>query len=59
MSLRKSEIDATIDGIIESIIFEVFEGNFSSETEVELALTILKQKIEDLELDDFEHIIES
>jgi hypothetical protein len=58
MSAKKHEIEAIIENIVESIIFEAFDNNFSSETEVEYALSVLKNKIENLDLEDFDHLLD-
>lgn len=58
MSLKKQEIECIIDQIVESIIFEAFDDNFSSEQEVAYALDVFKNKVENLDLEDFNHLID-
>jgi ribosome maturation factor RimP len=57
MSSKRNEIEAIIEDVVENIIFEVFDNNFTTIPEVEFALEVLKDRIQNLDVDDFEHFI--
>jgi ribosome maturation factor RimP len=57
MSSKRNEIEAIIEDVVENIIFEVFDNNFTTISEVEFALEVLKDRIQNLDVDDFEHFI--
>jgi hypothetical protein len=58
MSSRKHEIEAIIEEVIESIILDTFESNFTNTNEIEFALSVLKDRVQNLEVEDFEHLLE-
>jgi hypothetical protein len=58
MSLKKQEIECIVERIVESIIFEAFDDNFSSEQDVAYALDVFKNKVENLDIEDFDHLID-
>jgi hypothetical protein len=58
MSSKKHEIESIIEEIIESIILDTFESNFNSLSELEYALTYLKLRIQDLEIEDLEYLLD-
>ena len=58
MSLKKQEIESIIEQAVESIIFEAFDGNFSTEEEITYALDVLKNKVDNLDVDEFNHLLD-
>ena len=58
MSSKKHEIEAIIEEVIETIILDTFESNFTETDEVEFALAVLKDRVQNLEIEDFEHLLE-
>ena len=58
MSAKKHEIESIIEQIVESIIFEAFDDNFSSEDDISYALAVLKNKVDSLDVEDFDHLID-
>jgi ribosome maturation factor RimP len=57
MSSKRNEIEAIIEDVVENIIFEVFDNNFTTIDEIDFALEVLKDRIQNLDVDDFEHLI--
>ena len=53
MSQKHSEIESVIDVAIEDIIEIAIAGNFTKITEIEYALEYLKQKIDEIDPEDF------
>lgn len=49
MSSKQHEIEAIVEDLIENTIFELFADSFSSVKECEVALEILKHKLEEIE----------
>jgi len=58
MSLKKNEIESIIEHTLDDIIAMVFENQFSSIKDIEYAIEYLKEKVNDLEAEDFEDCIE-
>jgi hypothetical protein len=58
MSSKRHEIEAIIEEVIESIILDTFESNFTNLSEIEYALTVLKDRVQSLEVEDFEHLLD-
>jgi hypothetical protein len=54
MSYSKNEIEYFVDSAIEEAILEIFKNEFSSLKELEYAVDYLKEKIQELEPEDFE-----
>jgi hypothetical protein len=54
MSLKEPEIESIIDHAVDEILSEVFSGEFNEIVDVSYALNYLKEKIRELELEDFE-----
>jgi|LakMenE18May11ns_1017448.scaffolds.fasta_scaffold8779518_2 hypothetical protein len=54
MYSKYHEIEAIVEDIIENVIIEAFEGSFSSKKECNVALDLLKTKLEELEDDIFD-----
>jgi hypothetical protein len=54
MSLSKNEIECFVDTAIDDTIFEIFKNQFSSMKEIEYAVDYLKEKIQDMDPEDFE-----
>jgi hypothetical protein len=54
MSLSKNEIECLVDTAFDDAILEIFKNQFSNFKEIEYAVDYLKEKIQDLEPEDFE-----
>lgn len=50
MTIRQGEIEALVEDLIESTILEIFQSELNNKKEGRVALEILKQKLEDMEL---------
>jgi hypothetical protein len=57
MSNSNNEIECFVDTALEDSLFEIFKNEFYSFKEVEYALTYLKEKVQELEAEDFEDSI--
>jgi len=57
MSFSKNEIECFVDTAIDEAIFEIFKNQFSSMKEIEYAVDYLKEKIQDVDPEDFEDSI--
>jgi hypothetical protein len=53
MSLKKNEIESLIEHAMDDVIAHVFENEFASLEDLEYAVDYLKEKINDLEAEDF------
>ena len=53
MSQKHSEIESVIDVVIEDVVEIAIAGNFTKITEIEYALEYLKQKIDEIDPEDF------
>jgi hypothetical protein len=49
MSSKQHEIEAIVEDLIENTIFDLFADSFSTVKECEVALEILKHKLEEVE----------
>jgi hypothetical protein len=58
MSIKRHEIEGIIEQVVESVIFEAFDSNFNSEEEISYALAVLKNKVDSLDVEDFDHLID-
>jgi hypothetical protein len=58
MSIKRHEIEGIIEQVVESVIFEAFDSNFNSEEEISYALAVLKNKVDNLDVEDFDHLID-
>jgi hypothetical protein len=56
MVTKQHEIEALMEDLIENTILEAFQDYFTNKRECELALEILKVKLEELESDIFEEL---
>jgi hypothetical protein len=54
MSLSKNEIECFVDAAIDDAILEIFKNQFYSFKEIEYAVDYLKEKIQDMDPEDFE-----
>ena len=57
MSLKKNEIESLIEHAMDDVVSQVFENEFASLEDLEYAIEYLKEKINDLEAEDFEDSI--
>jgi hypothetical protein len=57
MSLKKHEIESLVEHAMDDIISQVLENEFASLEDLEYAIEYLKEKINDLEAEDFEDSI--
>lgn len=58
MSSKRHEIEVLIEEVIETIILDTFESNFTETSEIEFALAVLKDRVQNLEIEDFEHLLD-
>lgn len=49
MYLKRHEIEAIVEDLIENTVLEIFAGSFATAQEGEVALTILIEKLEELD----------
>ena len=54
MSYSKNEIECFVDTALEEAVLEIFKHEFSSFKELEYAVNYLKEKVEELDPEDFE-----
>lgn len=54
MQLKEPEIESIVDHAVDEIINEVFGGEFNDIEDIGYALNYLKEKIRNLEAEDFE-----
>lgn len=54
MSYSKNEIECFVDAALEEVVLEIFKHQFSSFKELEYAVGYLKEKVEELDPEDFE-----
>ena len=59
MYSKYNEIEAIVEDLIENTILEAFGGSFSSKKECELALDILKEKLEELNVSVFKDLFDN
>jgi hypothetical protein len=57
MSLKKHEIESLVEHAMDDIIAQVLENEFAKLEDLEYAIEYLKEKINDLEAEDFEDSI--
>lgn len=57
MSLSKNEIECYVETAFDEAILEIFKNQFYSFKEIEYAIDCLKEKIQDLDPEDFEDSI--
>lgn len=55
---KQHEIEAIVEDLIENTIVEVFSSSFSSKKECEIALDILKEKLDEFDSDVFESLFD-
>ena len=58
MIIRQGEIEALVEDLIESTILDIFQSELENKREARMALEILKQKLEELELDVLNELFE-
>lgn len=58
MNIRYGEIEALMEDLIESTILDIFQSELDSKKEGRAALEILKQKLEDIELDTIDELFD-
>ena len=54
MELKEPEIESIVDHAVDEIVGVVFSGEFNDIEDIGYALNYLKEKIRNLELEDFE-----
>jgi hypothetical protein len=54
MANSNNEIECFVDTALEDALFEIFKNEFHSFKEIEHALEYLKEKVQNLEAEDFE-----
>jgi|688.fasta_scaffold847012_3 hypothetical protein len=57
MSLKKPEIESIVDHALDETLSEIFENEFRTYEDIEYALEYLRNKVDELEADDFEDCI--
>lgn len=58
MNIRYGEIEALMEDLIESTILDIFQSELDNKKEGRVALEILKQKLEDIELDTIDELFD-
>ena len=58
MNIRYGEIEALMEDLIESTILDIFQSELDTKKEGRVALEILKQKLEDIELDTIDELFD-
>jgi hypothetical protein len=58
MYSKQHEIEAVIEELIENTILEAFAGSFSSVTECEVAVEVLKEKLDEMDASTFRSLFE-
>ncbi len=54
MSLKQPEIESVIDHALDETLTEIFNNEFNNLKDIEYALNYLRQKVDELEAEDFE-----
>lgn len=54
MSLKEPEIESIVDHALDETLTEVFNNEFKNIKDIEYALEYLRQKVDELEAEDFE-----
>ena len=54
MSLKEPEIESIVDHALDETLTEIFDNEFRDFKDIEYALEYLRQKVSELEADDFE-----
>jgi len=54
MSLKEPEIESIVDHALDETLAEIFDNEFSTSKDIEYALNYLRQKVDELEAEDFE-----
>jgi hypothetical protein len=54
MSLKEPEIESIVDHALDETLTEIFNNEFNTPKDVEYALNYLRQKVDELEAEDFE-----
>lgn len=54
MSLKEPEIESIVDHALDETLTEIFDNEFKDIKDIEYALEYLRQKIDELEAEDFE-----
>ena len=58
MYSKQHEIEAVIEDLIENTILEAFAGSFSSINECEVAVEVLREKLDELDRSAFRSLFE-
>lgn len=56
MFMKQNEIEALVENLIEDVVLEAFQDCFENKRECEVALDILKSKIDELDYDVFDEL---
>lgn len=54
MSLKEPEIESIVDHALDETLTEIFNNEFKDIKDIEYALDYLRQKVDELEAEDFE-----
>lgn len=54
MSLKEPEIESIVDHALDETLTEIFNNEFKNIKDIEYALDYLRQKVDDLDAEDFE-----
>jgi hypothetical protein len=54
MSLKEPEIESIVDHALDETLTEIFDNEFRDLKDIEYALEYLRQKVDELEAEDFE-----
>jgi hypothetical protein len=53
MSFKQPEIESIVDHALDETLAEIFDNEFSNIKDIEYALEYLRQKVDELEAEDF------
>lgn len=54
MSFKEPEIESIVDHALDETLTEIFQNEFKDVKDIEYALEYLRQKVDELEAEDFE-----
>jgi len=56
MSTKQLEIEAIVEDLVDNTIIDLFADSFANAKECEFALEVLKQRLEELDIDSFKEL---
>ena len=58
MKMHQHEIEALVEDLVEDTIMEFFETNFYTKKQADYAFEVLKQKLEEFDIDGFNDLFD-